>query len=125
MDHTTKKVIVRTENAGVHFGTLVSKEGDEVVLNGARRIWNWKGANTCSELALSGLDPTSSRVAKPVDGHLIRGWIEILPCPHRADQDRAAVVPPAVGSREEAARVAERRARVRADAGGSREHPKR
>lgn len=73
-------VIVRTYSAGVHFGRLVSREGDEVVLDGARRIWRWYGANTCSELALRGLDPARSSVAEPVAGHRLKGWIEILPC---------------------------------------------
>ena len=75
-----KKVVVRTVNAGVHFGKLVAREGDEVVLDGARRIWRWFGANTCSELAIAGLDEVRSRVAGPIDGHRIKGWIEILPC---------------------------------------------
>jgi hypothetical protein len=75
-----KKVIVRTYSAGVHFGTLVKKKGDEVVLDGARRIWRWFGANSCSEIALTGIDTTRSRVAMPVDGHWIKGAIEILVC---------------------------------------------
>ena len=32
-------VIVRTYSAGVHYGRLVSRNGKEVVLSGARRIW--------------------------------------------------------------------------------------
>lgn len=73
-------VIVRTYSAGVHFGRLVAKEGDEVVLDGSRRIWRWYGANTLSELSLKGLDAKKSRVSEPVNGHRIKGWIEILPC---------------------------------------------
>lgn len=78
--HIGKKVIVRTVNAGVFFGTLRRKSATEVSLDGARRIWNWYGANTCSELALTGLDSARSRVGEPVDGHEVSGWIEILPC---------------------------------------------
>lgn len=36
-----KEVIVRTYSAGVHFGTLESRNGKEVVLKDARRIWDW------------------------------------------------------------------------------------
>lgn len=73
-------VIVRTIYAGVFFGTLAAREGDEVVLDGARRIWRWFGANTCTDLAKEGLDITKSKIAGPLDGHRIKGWIEILPC---------------------------------------------
>jgi len=76
----SQKVIVRTFSAGVHFGTLRSREGDEVVLDGARRLWRWRGANTLSEIATKGLDAANSAIAASVDGHRLKGWIEILPC---------------------------------------------
>lgn len=53
----TKKaryVIVRTYSAGVFAGTLVSREGKEVVLSNARRLWYWTGAATLSQLAVDG-----------------------------------------------------------------------
>ena len=50
----TEHVIVRTYSAGVHFGELVSREGKEVVLQNAKRIWSWKGANTLHEIAVRG-----------------------------------------------------------------------
>lgn len=61
-----KPVIVRTYSAGVFFGYLVSREGREVSLERARRIWSWRGANTLSEMATFGLDAKQSRVATPV-----------------------------------------------------------
>lgn len=73
-------VIVRTYSAGVHFGRLVSRTGDEVVLDGSRRIWRWRGANTLSEIATKGFDYANSAIACAVDGHLVKGMIEILPC---------------------------------------------
>jgi hypothetical protein len=76
--------IVRTKYAGVHFGKLVSRTGEEVVLNESRRIWRWYGANTCSELALHGLDVKKSRVAEEVSGHLVREVIEMIPCSEEA-----------------------------------------
>ena len=39
-----KYVIVRTYSAGVFAGDLESRNGQEVVLTNARRIWYWKGA---------------------------------------------------------------------------------
>lgn len=47
-------VIARGSNSGVHAGLLVSRNGSEVELKDARRIWYWKGAATLSELAERG-----------------------------------------------------------------------
>ena len=47
-------VIVRTYSAGVFAGNLVSRKGQEVVLNRARRLWYWKGAASLSQLAVEG-----------------------------------------------------------------------
>ncbi len=53
-----EKVIIRTYSAGVHFGTLVESEkgegGYHVTLEKTRRIWQWSGANSISELATLG-----------------------------------------------------------------------
>ena len=57
MKKATKKerhVIVRTYSAGVFFGILVSRKGQEVVLKNARRVWYWKGAASLSQLAVDG-----------------------------------------------------------------------
>lgn len=37
-------VIVRTFSAGVFAGRLLSRDGREVVLLNARRLWYWSGA---------------------------------------------------------------------------------
>lgn len=74
-----KPVIVRTYSAGVHFGYLVSREGKQVTLTKSRRIWYWRGANTLSEIATSGLDSKNSKVAVPVDITLTEA-IEIIDC---------------------------------------------
>lgn len=47
-------VIVRTYSAGVFAGTLESRNGREVTLTDARRIWYWAGAASLSQLAVSG-----------------------------------------------------------------------
>ena len=36
-----EKVIIRSNKAGVVFGTLLEKEGAEVRLGNVRRIWYW------------------------------------------------------------------------------------
>ena len=49
-----KYVIVRTYSAGVFAGNLQSREGQEVVLTDARRLWYWAGAASLSQLAVDG-----------------------------------------------------------------------
>lgn len=49
-----KYVIVRTYSAGVFAGYLKSRNGQEVILLNARRIWYWKGAASLSQLAIDG-----------------------------------------------------------------------
>ena len=74
-----KPVIVRTYSAGVHYGRLISRDGKEVALEGARRIWRWYGAWTLSEIAAKGLDVKKSKVAAPVSVVLTEA-IEIIDC---------------------------------------------
>ena len=52
--NTMAKVMVRSTNAGVFYGKLVSRDGDTVVLKDSRRVWYWAGAATLSELANRG-----------------------------------------------------------------------
>ena len=40
-----KKVIIRADRAGVFYGTIVRKDGNEVELKDCRRIWYWNGAD--------------------------------------------------------------------------------
>ena len=49
-----KYVIVRTYSAGVFAGEIVSRNGQEVVLENARRLWYWQGAASLSQLAVDG-----------------------------------------------------------------------
>ena len=74
-----KFVIVRTYSAGVHFGELSEKAGNEVILKNARRLYYWKtnGGISLSEVALTGLHD-DSKVCSPVDIWLEA--IEVIPC---------------------------------------------
>ena len=47
-------VIVRTYSAGVFAGNLAKRNGREVVLKNARRLWRWEGAASLSQLAAEG-----------------------------------------------------------------------
>lgn len=73
-----KMVLVRTYSAGVHFGRLSARRGQEVDLVDARRIWNWNGANTLHEVATAGVDVARSKVSGPVSAITLTQAIEIL-----------------------------------------------
>jgi hypothetical protein len=72
-------VIVRTYSAGVHFGELAARNGQEVTLKNARRIWYWKGANTLNEIALHGVG-AGSKIAEPVTKIVLTQAIEVIDC---------------------------------------------
>lgn len=76
-----KYVIVRTYSAGVFAGELESKNGQEVVMRNARRLWYWKGASSLSELAVKGVAyPNECKFPCPVDRVELLQAIEILDC---------------------------------------------
>lgn len=72
-----KFVVVRTYSAGVHVGALSKRDGKEVTLTDARRIWSWKGANTLHEIANSGVGK-GSRISETVTSVLLTEAIEII-----------------------------------------------
>lgn len=79
MKKALKYVIVRTYSAGVFAGELESRNGQEVVLRNARRIWYWKGAASLSQLAQSGTSkPTECKFPEAVDRVELLQAIEIL-----------------------------------------------
>lgn len=76
-----KKVIIRSDRAGVFYGTLREKNGDEVVLNDCRRIWFWDGAASISQLAVDGTSkPDNCKFTITVDEICVLGVVEIIPC---------------------------------------------
>lgn len=80
-----KKVIIRGSRSGVEFGTLVAKNGSEVTLENARRIWYWSGAASLSQLAKDGTtNPNGCKFTVTVDSITILDAIEIIPCTDKA-----------------------------------------
>lgn len=75
----TDYVIVRTYSAGVFAGYLKKRNGKEVELSFARRIWYWAGANSLSQLAMMGSSkPEECKFSVPVDEMLVTEAIEII-----------------------------------------------
>lgn len=78
---TGKKVIVRGDRSGVFYGTLVERNGSEVLLNQCRRIWYWDGAASISQLATDGVKkPENCKFTVSVDEIVILDAIEIIIC---------------------------------------------
>jgi hypothetical protein len=87
-----KYVIVRTYSAGVFAGTLVSRDGKEVQLADARRLWFWAGAATLSQLAVSGTSkPLSCKFPVAVPSVTLTEAIEILDVTPEAETSIKAV----------------------------------
>jgi hypothetical protein len=82
--------LIRTYSAGVHAGTLACRDGKEVVLHDAVRIWRWRGANTLNELALHGPAHDWTRISEVVPSIVLTEAIEIIPISPEA---RAAFAP--------------------------------
>ena len=73
-------VIVRTRNAGVFAGIIKKRNGMEIILTNARRIWYWEGAASLSELAEKGTSkPSKCKFPAPVSEVLLTEVIEITP----------------------------------------------
>jgi hypothetical protein len=86
------KVIVRTYSAGVFSGKLEFREGKEVVLSNARRIWYWEGAASLSELSVRGVKrPEHCKFPVSVPEVLLTEVIEILPLSIEAERSIASV----------------------------------
>jgi hypothetical protein len=77
--------LIRTYSAGVHFGVIVNREGKEVHLRDARRIWYWEGAASLSQMAVDGVSkPEECKFSVTVPGIVLTEAIEIIPCTEKA-----------------------------------------
>lgn len=78
-------VIVRTYSAGVFAGELVEKDGKNVKLKGARRLWYWKGAASLSQLAVDGVSqPKACKFPVEVESVELTEAIEVLSVTEKA-----------------------------------------
>jgi hypothetical protein len=85
-------VIIRSRDAGVFAGYLVKKEGNEVQLKDARRLWFWSGAASLSQLAMEGTSkPARCKFPIAVDEITVLGVIEIIPTTEKARKSIDAV----------------------------------
>ena len=75
-----QEVIIRTYSAGVWFGRLEQKSGNEVILTEARRMWRWwcKESISLSGVVRHGINQDKSRIAGAVNSVWLEA-IEIIP----------------------------------------------
>lgn len=77
-----KKVLVRSYDAGVYFGTLDDIDEDAVRLSNARNIWHWTGASCLSQIANDGI--TGDKVSPIVSQMILNNVCQIIPLTDKA-----------------------------------------
>ena len=91
-DYGNGYYIVRTYSAGVFAGNIESRNGREVIMRNARRIWRWEGAASLSQLAEEGTSkPSQCKYPKEVDRVELLEVIEILDTTKKAETSIKAV----------------------------------
>ena len=80
-----QKYIVRTNRAGVFFGEIKHKEGNEVTMTDVRKVWYWDGACAVEELATNGTTcPDNCKLTVTVKEMTVMDAIQIIPCTDKA-----------------------------------------
>jgi len=78
--------IIRTYSAGVFFGEVTRRDGKEVELKNARRLWYWDGAASLSQMAIDGVSkPENCKFAKAISVILTEA-IEIISTTEKAQK---------------------------------------
>ena len=87
-----KYCIVRSNLAGVFFGILKDKQGEELTLKDARKFYYFSGANTVEDLANQGaLNKENSKLTIAVDEIVISHFEQILPCTIKAIKQNKSI----------------------------------
>ena len=82
---SSKYKIVRTYSAGVFAGEVESRNGREVVMRNARRLWYWEGAASLSQMAQEGTSkPDQCKFPCEVDRVELLEVVEILDVTEKA-----------------------------------------
>ena len=85
-------VIVRGDRSGVFFGELKERNGQEVELRNARKLWYWDGAAAVEQLARDGVSrPRNCKFTVTVEEMTITDAIQIIPCTDAAQKSISGV----------------------------------
>lgn len=81
-DYKGKKVLVRSYDAGVYFGTMVDMQGEQVELANVRNIWKWEGASCLSQIANDGIK--GGNVSPSVSSMVLNRVCQVMPLSDKA-----------------------------------------
>lgn len=81
-DYIGKKVLVRSYDAGVYFGTLEKMDGETCKLTNVRNIWKWEGASCLSQIANDGIK--GGKVGPVVASMMLNRCCQIIPLSEKA-----------------------------------------
>ena len=84
-----KKCVIRTYSAGVWFGEVAEKSGNEVIVKNARRMWKWWAEEgiSLSSVALHGVKQDQSKIVEPVPAV----WLEAIELTPASDKAIASI----------------------------------
>lgn len=86
-NYLNEKVLIRTNRAGVFFGTLSNYDDTTrtAEIKNTRRIYYWDGAASLSQMAMEGVtNPNSCKFTVIVPQMMVMEVIEIIPCSENA-----------------------------------------
>lgn len=87
-----QKFIVRCNRAGVFYGEIKSRNGQEIEMANVRNIWYWDGAASIMQLASEGVSkPKQCKFTVEVDSLVLLEAIQIIPCTEKAVKSIDAV----------------------------------
>ena len=81
-EYIGKKVLVRSYDAGVYFGTLEKIENDTCKVSKVRNIWRWEGASCLSQIANDGI--RDGKVSPEVSSMILNRVCQIIPLTDKA-----------------------------------------
>lgn len=85
MSKSNQKYIVRCDRAGVFYGEIKERRGDEVTMTNVRKLWYWDGACAVEQLAMEGIKkPVGCKFTVTVPEMELMGVIQVLPCTETA-----------------------------------------
>lgn len=80
-----KYCIIRGDRSGVFFGQIAGRNGQEVELRNARKLWYWDGACSVEQLAVDGVaKPHDCKFTVVVPEIVVTDAIQILLCSDKA-----------------------------------------
>ena len=80
-----KYAIVRGDRSGVFFGQLAERNGQEVTLHNARKLFYWEGAGAVEQIALDGVaKPEKCKFTVTVEELTLTDAIQIIPCTEKS-----------------------------------------